>query len=135
MPRQIFYPINNTVIGGGSLHNLKIQDHKQTNFTLPFSLDYTETIDPGFAIIDDIADKCGFTGNARRNINVNYELHVSPHTVPRREVILIHHGQLSFKILFIPIKPTIRNSASFSCPVTANDIAVCIIYPQCNAAY
>ncbi|KAJ3522914.1 hypothetical protein NM688_g8804 [Phlebia brevispora] len=102
---DIFYPINNTRIGGGSLYNLEIQDHKQTNFTLPFSLNYTETIDPNFQIISDIANHCGFTGSAASNINVNYEIH------------------LDFKVLFVPIKPTIKNTASFSCPISESDIA------------
>lgn len=74
--RQIFYPINNTLVGGGTLKNLEITDHKQTNFTLPFSLNYTESIDPSFAILKDIASRCGFTGGTRQNIDVNYALHV-----------------------------------------------------------
>ncbi|KAF7792976.1 hypothetical protein EIP86_004081 [Pleurotus ostreatoroseus] len=102
---DIFYPINDTQVGSGALYNLEIADHKQTNFTLPFSLNYTETIDPNFKILDDIANHCGFTGSSASNINVNYEIH------------------LSFQVLFVTISPTIKNSASFSCPVSESDIA------------
>ncbi|THG97765.1 hypothetical protein EW026_g4299 [Hermanssonia centrifuga] len=102
---KIFYPLNNnsTDIGGGTLNNLVIQDNKQTNFTLPFNLNYTEAIDPNNAILLDIVQRCFV--DTSNEITVNYEI------------------DLSFKVLFIPIKPTIKNSASFKCPISANDIA------------
>lgn len=77
---QIFYPINNTDVGGGSLNGLEIKSNQQTNFTLPFSLNYTTAIDPNFSILTDLADKCGFTGSAAQQIKVNYEIHVSVST-------------------------------------------------------
>lgn len=102
---QIFYPINNTNIGSGLLTNLKIDSNKQTNFSVPFTLNYTTAIDPNFKILSDIAGHCGFTGGASSQITVDYQI------------------KLDFKVLFIPIKPTIKNSASFSCPFSANDLA------------
>ena len=73
---QIFYPINNTEVGGGTLNGLEISSNKQTNFTLPFSLNYTTSIDPNFSILTDLADKCGFTGSTAEQITVNYEIKV-----------------------------------------------------------
>ena len=37
-------------------------------------------------------------------------------------------AQLDFKVLFVPIKPTIKNSASFSCPFDEQDLEVIYIY-------
>lgn len=73
---KIFYPINNTEVGGGSLTGLEIKSNQQTNFSLPFSLNYTTNIDPNFNILTDLADKCGFTGETAQQIKVNYEIHV-----------------------------------------------------------
>ncbi len=73
---QIFYPLNNnsTDIGGGTLNNLVIQDNKQTNFTLPFNLNYTEAIDPNNAILLDIVQRCFV--DTSNEITVNYEIDV-----------------------------------------------------------
>jgi len=102
---QIFYPINNTDVGGGTLHGLNIASKAQTNFTLPFTLNYTFAIDPQYAILDDIATKCGFLGSGSQQLKVDYQIN------------------LDFKVLFIPIKPIVKNSASFTCPITTDDIA------------
>lgn len=40
------------------------------------------------------------------------------------DIPLTSAAQLDFKVLFVPIKPTIKNSASFACPITASDISV-----------
>ncbi|KAI0699710.1 hypothetical protein BC835DRAFT_1330417 [Cytidiella melzeri] len=101
---DIFYPINNTEVGQSNLYKLKIDSNKQTNFSLPFTLNYTTSIDPKFKILTDIADHCGFGGGKTSQITVDYEI------------------TLDFKILFIPIKPIIKNSASFDCPFTLDDI-------------
>ncbi|GJE95147.1 LEA2 domain-containing protein [Phanerochaete sordida] len=104
---DIFYPTstNNTDIGGGVLRGLNIASKAQTNFTLPFTLNYTFAIDPNYNILRDIATKCGFLGSGASQLKVNYEIH------------------LDFKVLFIPIKPTIKNSASFTCPITEDEVA------------
>lgn len=43
----------------------------------PFAIEYTEAIDPNKTIIKDIAVKCGFIGNSKSDIPVNYQLTVS----------------------------------------------------------
>ena len=77
---KIFYPINNTQIGGGNLSGLEIKSNQQTNFSLPFALNYTTDIDPNFSILTDLANKCGFTGQQAQQIKVNYEIHVGSHS-------------------------------------------------------
>ncbi|KAI0341664.1 hypothetical protein BDW22DRAFT_1429783 [Trametopsis cervina] len=102
---DVVYPINNTKIGAGDLWNLKIGSNQQTNFSVPFMLNYTTSIDPNFAILGDIANHCGFGSSSGSSaITVNYAI------------------TLDFKIGVIPIKPTIRNSASFACPFSLTDI-------------
>jgi len=101
---EVFYPINNTKVGTGDLWNLKLDSNKQTNFTVPFTLNYTTTIDPNLNILSDLASHCGFGTGTQSQITVDYSI------------------TLDFRILFVPIKPTIKNSASFSCPFSANDL-------------
>ncbi|KAI0273336.1 hypothetical protein BC834DRAFT_853384 [Gloeopeniophorella convolvens] len=99
---QIFYPINNTLVGNGTLHNVKLPAHSNTNFTFPFSIDYTESIDPNNAIITDIASRC--LGSPQGDLRVNYKLKVGIH------------------VFFLTISPTISNSLSFACPISSSDI-------------
>lgn len=122
--QQVFYPINNTDIGGGTLHGLDIKSRAQTNFTLPFTLNYTFAIDPQFQILDDLIGKCGFTGSAASQLKVNYEIDVSIVKCIASSSALTRTKQLDFKVLFVPIKPKIKNSASFACPISASDISV-----------
>ena len=97
----------------------------QTNFTLPFTLNYTFAIDPQYAILRDIATKCGFLGSSGASqLKVNYAIHVSVTEGTASPSALICVSQLDFKVLFVPIKPTIRNSASFTCPITEDEVAV-----------
>ena len=75
---QIFYPINNTHIGGGEVKDLNIASNKETNFTLPFSFNYSESADPNFAVLQDLAGHCGFiSGTPESQIAVNYKIKVS----------------------------------------------------------
>jgi len=100
---EIFYPINNTAIGGGTSNNVVFGSHAQTNFTFPFSIDYKFELDPKFLILVDLATKCGVLG-AKSNINVNYKI------------------TLGIRILFVTISPVIANKFTFMCPLDANDI-------------
>ncbi|EKM55447.1 uncharacterized protein PHACADRAFT_66368, partial [Phanerochaete carnosa HHB-10118-sp] len=71
---KLFYPINNTDVGGGILNGLDIKSKAQTNFTLPFTLNYTFAIDPQFKILEDIATKCGLLGSAASPLTISYEI-------------------------------------------------------------
>jgi len=74
---QIFYPINNTLIGGGTSENIIFHSRSQTNFTFPFMLSYQTTLDPQGKILIDLANKCGVNGGTKSNISVNYKITVS----------------------------------------------------------
>ncbi|KAF8911974.1 hypothetical protein CPB84DRAFT_1760926 [Gymnopilus junonius] len=103
---EIFYPIQNTPVGGGQANNIVFKSNSQTNFTFPFALNYNSTADPGGAIILDLAQKCGVTpGSTKSNINVNYSI------------------TLGIRILLVTISPVISNQFSFPCPLQASDIS------------
>lgn len=98
---QLYYPINNTAVGGGQQNNVNIRSNQQTNFTLPFSLQYNLTSDPSHQILTDITNKC----TASQSLTVNYSI------------------TLGIRVIFFTISPVISNSASFACPLTAADVA------------
>ncbi|KAI9508286.1 hypothetical protein F5148DRAFT_1356321 [Russula earlei] len=99
---DIIYPINNTHIGNGTISNVDLPAHANTNFTFPFTLDYTTSIDPSFAIISDLAAKC--LPSPQLDLTVRYKISVS------------------VRVFFITISPTISNPISFACPLSATDI-------------
>jgi len=102
---DLIYPLGNTNIGGGSLKNVDIKSTAQTNFTFPVALTYTFSEDPNFAVLSDIASRCGVGSNpSPSDLTVDYKI------------------TLSFKVLFIPIKPVISNSFSFGCPISPDQI-------------
>ncbi|CAL1704740.1 unnamed protein product [Somion occarium] len=92
---DVFYPLNTTRFGGGSLKDLTIKANQRTEFTFPFTLNYTDSIDPNGAILSDIMTKCG--GNKANNLKVDYTI------------------SLDFKVIVIPIKPTINNNIAIPC--------------------
>jgi len=94
---QLFYRINNTLIGNGTIHNVNLPSGSTTNFTFPFALVYTESIDPNSAIITDIASKC--LGSPPSDLTINYKITVG------------------VRVLMVTIAPTISNSLSFACPI------------------
>ncbi|KAH9951238.1 hypothetical protein B0H21DRAFT_718000 [Amylocystis lapponica] len=103
---SLFYPPNNTAIGGGSANNIDFKSNKETNFTLPLALQYNITADPNHAVLLSLADKCGIIpGTSASSITIDYKL------------------KLGIKVLFIPIKPVISSSFTFPCPITGSDIA------------
>jgi len=103
---DIFYPINNTRVGSGSVLNVNLQSHASTSFTFPFALVYTTTTDPNDAIIIDIAGKC--LASPQRDLTVNYRITVA------------------VRVFFITISPTISNPITFACPLSADYIRALI---------
>ncbi|KAI0928717.1 hypothetical protein AcW1_005884 [Taiwanofungus camphoratus] len=102
---ELFYPLNNTPIGGGEMNKIDFRSHTQTNFTFPMALQYNISADPGFNILIDLAKKCGIVpGTSASDVTVNYKI------------------TLGIRALFIPIKPVISNSFNFACPLDASDI-------------
>jgi len=101
---ELFYPINNTAVGGGSTNNIVFHSRSQTNFTFPFSLSYNVTEDPKSLIIDDLAKKCGVSGTAS-NLSIDYKI------------------TLGIRILLATISPVISNQFNFPCPISASDIS------------
>ncbi|KAF8265958.1 hypothetical protein EI94DRAFT_1830941 [Lactarius quietus] len=99
---NIYYPINNTLIGNGTLNNVNLPSHSTTNFTFPFLFNYTTSIDPTFAIITDIAEKC--LSNPQADLTIKYVLTVG------------------VKVFFVSVSPTITNSVSFACPISQTEI-------------
>ncbi|KAI0306347.1 hypothetical protein B0F90DRAFT_1946470 [Multifurca ochricompacta] len=101
---DIFYPINNTIVGNGTLNNVNLPSRSTTKFTFPFSLDYTDTVDPNLSIITDIAERC--LGSPQRDLSISYKLTVG------------------VKVFFITVSPTISNKVSFTCPISSSDLEV-----------
>jgi LEA14-like dessication related protein len=95
-----YYPINNVAIGGGSKDDITFPSNSETTFNFPFSIDYTQAKDPDRTILNDIANRCGFTGNSRQKINVKYVI------------------TLKMKILAFTISPSFSGSTGFDCPLT-----------------
>ena len=71
---QIFFPINNTLIGSGQANNVNFPSHSNTNFTFPFDIKYTTDIDPSQQIISTIATKC--LSNPQQQLTVSYKITV-----------------------------------------------------------
>jgi len=102
---EIFYPINNTNVGGGTESDITFHAHSQTNFTFPFAINYQTSLDPNNKIITDIATKCGFIGGSKSQISVNYKI------------------TLGLRIVFITISPVVSNNINFDCPLSQSDIS------------
>lgn len=74
---QIYYPINNTLIGSGQENDVTFNSHSNTNFTFPFSIEYTTSMPSSAQIIADLITKCGISGGAVSDITVNYDITAS----------------------------------------------------------
>jgi LEA14-like dessication related protein len=98
---DIYYPIGNTLIGGGQENDVTFPSHSNQNFTFPFSIQYTTTMASSSQILADLLTKC----DANSDITVDYDL------------------TLGLRILFFTVSPTISNSASFLCPLTASELS------------
>ncbi|KIM29068.1 hypothetical protein M408DRAFT_68408 [Serendipita vermifera MAFF 305830] len=101
---DIYYPVGNVVMGGGAKDNIVFASNSQTTFNFPVSIDYTAAKDPNSAILTDIADRCGFSTNAKRQIQVKYVI------------------TLQIKILAFSITPSFSGQAGFDCPLSRSDI-------------
>lgn len=56
--------------------NIKFQDHTQTNFTFPVTIEYDAATDPSGAVITDLAKHCGI-GATASDITVTVNIKVS----------------------------------------------------------
>nr|GAT53275.1 predicted protein [Mycena chlorophos] len=103
---EILYPLNGnqTDIGSGSASSINIDSKTTTNFTFPFTIDYSTSIDPDDKILFDIASKCGLLGGSKQDLTVAYKI------------------KLGLQFAFIPISPTISNQFQFACPLTEQDL-------------
>ncbi|KAH7889429.1 hypothetical protein F5I97DRAFT_1934337 [Phlebopus sp. FC_14] len=102
---NIYYPINNTLIGGGNQSDVTFPANSNKNFTFPFSITYTSTMPSSNQILADLYTKCGGGGSAKSDITVDYDI------------------MLGLRVLFFTVYPTVSNSASFMCPLSASDIS------------
>jgi len=102
---ELFYPIENTPVGGGIATNINFKSRSQTNFTFPFTLSYNSTEAQANAIFSDLASKCGVSGGTKSNLNINYKI------------------SLGIRILMAVISPVISNTFNFPCPITASEIS------------
>ncbi|KAJ6597019.1 hypothetical protein DFH09DRAFT_109035 [Mycena vulgaris] len=104
---EIYYPLNNnnTAIGNGTKNNIVLESNAQTNFTFPFAIDYSTSLDPQSKILVDIAQKCGILGTSTSDLVVQYKI------------------TLGVQILFVTISPSISNSFTFACPLSKEDIS------------
>jgi len=95
-----FYPGHSDPIGGGNLTDVTIAAKRNTTIDFPFSVNYNKDIDPGFAILFDIAQKCGLTGGGeKQKLEIDYKL------------------TLTIKILLITINPSFNRKAMIDCPI------------------
>ncbi|KAI0727231.1 hypothetical protein C8Q72DRAFT_876512 [Fomitopsis betulina] len=102
---DLFYPINNTDVGGGEVKNVDFKSHETTNFTFPLNLEYNITGTSNTKVLVDLATKCGvIPGTSKSDITVDYT------------------ATVGVRILAVPVKPTISSSFSFECPIDASEL-------------
>ena len=94
---------------------MNLPSHSTTNFTFPFLFDYTTNIDPTFAIITDIAEKCL--------------------TSPQSDLTIKYVLTVGVKVFFVSVSPTITNSVSFTCPISTSDITVRVFTTFVNCSF
>jgi len=100
---ELFYPINNTKIGGGNAA-IDFKSRSQTNFTFPIDFSYNTSNDEQGVILRDLAAKCG-VGGTKSNLDIDYKIF------------------LGIRFLIITIFPEISNSFSFPCPISTADVS------------
>jgi hypothetical protein len=103
---DLTYPLNgnNTPIGNGTKSNVNFRSHTNTTFTFPFDIEYEFASDPTYAILIDMATKCGVLGSSQSDLTVYYKIKVDVH------------------ILVVTVSPTISDSFSISCPFDASTL-------------
>ncbi|KAI8090442.1 hypothetical protein BDF21DRAFT_411286 [Thamnidium elegans] len=87
-------------VGGGVIHNVNIKSYGISNFTFPFSIEYNPIKDEGYAMLIDIATKCGLLGGESQDLTIDYDL------IP------------TVRIAGIAISPVIHQSSHFPCPIS-----------------
>ncbi|KAG2157275.1 hypothetical protein DEU56DRAFT_763811 [Suillus clintonianus] len=102
---KAYYPINNTLVGTGNETDITFNSNSQTNFTFPFSLEFSTNMTSGLSILEDLATKCGVGGAAVQDITINLDI------------------TLGLRVLFFVVYPVVNIPASFACPITASDIS------------
>ncbi|KAI8366798.1 uncharacterized protein BYT42DRAFT_587910 [Radiomyces spectabilis] len=93
-----------TPVGGGFVQHLDVPKYTDFNFTFPFAIVYSPTFDRDQSVLNSIANKCGLTGGSVQDITVDYTI------------------QLTAKVLFVTVHPTIDSSSTFKCPLTNNGL-------------
>ncbi|KAG2041661.1 hypothetical protein BDR03DRAFT_945351 [Suillus americanus] len=100
-----YYPINNTLIGTGNETDITFNSNSETNFTFPFSVDFSTNMSSSTQILTDLATKCGVGGGAVEDITINLDI------------------TLGLRVLFFVVYPVLNIPASFACPISASDIS------------
>ncbi|KAG2225373.1 hypothetical protein INT45_005617, partial [Circinella minor] len=93
-------PSGKLKIGGGYMDYQHIESHSDSNFTFPFAINYDPFSDSHKTILNILIDKCGLAGGETQDLTVDYTIN------------------LTAKLLFVKVNPTINSSASFKCPLT-----------------
>lgn len=104
---EAYYPINNTstLVGNGTETGITFNSNSQTNFTFPFSLEFSADTSSDIDILTNLASKCGVGGGAAEDITVNLDITVG------------------LRVLFFVVYPVLSIPASFVCPISASDIS------------
>ncbi|EIW71546.1 hypothetical protein TREMEDRAFT_60470 [Tremella mesenterica DSM 1558] len=93
-----------TSLGGGTLNNVDFKGYTDSTFDFPFTFNYSLALDPNKVILNDLISKCGVTGGTTSDITIDYDLH------------------MKLSVLGINVHPTISSSATFDCPISADEI-------------
>lgn len=102
---KAYYPINNTLVGTGNETDITFHSNSQTNFTFPFSMEFSTNMSSSAQILADLASKCGVGGGAVQDITINLDV------------------TLGLRVLSFVVYPVVNIPASFACPISASDIS------------
>ncbi|KAI8329232.1 hypothetical protein BC941DRAFT_210832 [Chlamydoabsidia padenii] len=110
MDAKAFYPDPKgtrkmSPVGGGYLAYQELPKYSDFSFTFPFSIVYDPLTDPDQTILNDLAVKCGLTGEKPTDLTIAYTIHVTA------------------KVLFVSVHPTIDSQSTFPCPIQNNTVA------------
>ncbi|KAF9974332.1 hypothetical protein BGZ65_008792, partial [Modicella reniformis] len=101
-----YYPNYSPTIGGGNLNHVDFPSKSSKIIHFPISARYSGSQDNGYVVVRDILNRCGVLGGEKTKLTINYDL------------------QLTFKIIFFNISPTIKNQhVDLDCPANVQDIA------------
>jgi hypothetical protein len=100
---QAFHPLlPNTPLGSGQVTGINFESGHETTFTFPFEIKYIFSQDQDYAVLKDIAAKCGLMGSPRSKLPLDYKFTV--------------------KIKGIAIPVTVRGSTRIDCPLTDDQL-------------